>query len=202
MPVNKRRGPMPGTALSTRQVKQVQKIVEKNKLIKRDNEDLGGTFDTTGDLYELTNIAKGDESFQRDTDRIAVKRVKLSFSVQNVTANYNSYRVMVVRSKIGPLVAANFPTSIGNADYDKMQVYYDKFHGIGPGITLIDQGIRTHQILVRFSNKKVPHLNVGYDETASATLARDNPLYMWIVGHTADDLQSQGFSEITWFDKD
>lgn len=195
--------------LNFRQVKHVQKIIEKDKVIKRVDVPFQGTFTTTGDLYEITQIAKGNDTITRDSDRIHVMKVSIQNLFSNTTNTTQALRlrVMFVRSKKGPLVIANFPAYIATPDFDKMQVYYDEIHILGPFSTTATQAQSSQTVLKlaykkSFKNKKIPHLNVGYDTDVSVTDAQDNPLYMYTVGDSANSIGQQGYARISWFDRD
>lgn len=189
--------------LNNRQVRQVQKIVEGNKQIKRLNTSVNGTFTTTGDLYELTAIAKSNTNLTRDSDRINLLQAELEVGFYSDTAGYKQLRIMMVRGKYGPLVLADFPDIVTTPDYDKMQVYHDRVYTIGPGSTNFDSSV-IHRVNLKkqFKNRKVPHLNVIYDTDVSATAAQDNPIYIYFIQSSANAITSSGYGSIKWFDKD
>lgn len=111
----------------------------------------------------------------------------------------NTIRVIVARSKIGPLVVGNFPAAINTVpDLDKMQIYEDKIFSFG---TAGSAAFLNTELFKSFRNKKVPHLLIGYDETTSATVAQNNPLYVYFLT-LQDSIVVQGYSRLKFFDKD
>lgn len=168
--------------LNFKQVKQVQKIVNKNKRYKTYQRIITTEGNTTGDLREFTNNSIGNSQDQRENQTIFVHRIKFQMSIIN-DGVYNVYRVLVVRSKQGALALADMPAYSGAPDLDKMQVYYDRLvSSYAPNTqppTILGM---TH----KFKTKKIPHLKVGYDTNTSATDAQENALYLFIVGNTAE----------------
>lgn len=198
--------------LNFRQVKQVQKIVDSNKQLKRVYGDITvSTLVTTGSLTELTVISKGDENFERDTDRIRLLKAEVELGILNQQVTPGNVRLMLVRSKVGPLVAGDFPTSqSGTPDFDKMQVYHDRLYSIHDSASSVagdapNGGATIHRIIMSksFKTSKIPHLNVIYDTDESATAAQDNPIYLWMwASQSSNGVNVRGRTIIKWFDKD
>ena len=133
--------------------------------------------DNTGSQFNITSIVEGDDWDQRQSDRIQVLKFAFFLTLAGSDSS-NAIRIMFVRSKVGPLVAANFPTLLNPPDYDKMQVYYDRTYQTSQnGPDIVNDVIYSHN----FKSRKVPYLNVNYDDDVSATNAQKNPLYMWII---------------------
>lgn len=186
--------------LNNRQVKQVQKIINSNKLLKVFYTAMpGGIASATPQLIPLDSVTKGDEFFQRDSDRINVQSLKLTLGIYNTAAAVNTIRIIVLRSKVGPLVVGDLPAAINTVpDLDKMQVYEDRIYSFG---TAGSAAFFNDQMFKSFKNKKVPHMKVGYDETVSATLAQDNPLYIYFLT-LQDSIVVQGHARLKFFDRD
>lgn len=197
--------------LNKRQVKQVQKIVEKNKQLRTAYVDLDdASFASSSPVFvELTSIAEGDDNNLRDSDRINLKSIRLNLVASKLPATTNgdvtTIRVLIARSKTGPLTVADFPAStIALPDNDKMQVLYDRYYALGPYDTdgiFIDSVLREIPIKLKFANKKVPHLTVGYDDDVSATAAQHNPIYLNIEATGNNTMRLDGVAIVKWFDR-
>jgi len=206
--------PAPKRGLNRKQTKQVQKIIERNKMLKHSYVSLadGSILSATTGFYELTVLAKGDEVDQRDSDRINLQRIKLSLLVRrnqdNSASDVAPFRVLVVRSKEGPKLVTDLPINMTNApDFDEFQILHDQVYALGANDAdtgLVDMTSRVINLKFKFKNKKVPHMVVGYDEDDSATLAQTNPIYLVIFNEndTGAGIATTGFSHLTWFDRD
>lgn len=167
-----------GAKLSRRQFKQVVKIVNSKKQIKR-NYFMLPSFQAAplGATAELTSIAEGDDWNQRDSDRIQVQKIKGSFVVIGLDSA-NTIRFMIVRSKIGPLTLAAFPTLTGVPDLDKMQVYFDRTYITTSACPVVPE---RQFVNIKFKKGKIPGLNVGYDDNVSSSFAQNNPIYIYAI---------------------
>lgn len=176
-PVPKRR------PLNTRQVKQVQKIIEKDKKFKTKHDYFNVTPLTTKSLTELTAITEGDNYFERHGDKIHLKKIVIHMSIaQNDTPTRMMNRLLIVRSKTGPLVVADLPAYDAEVDLDDMAILHEEIFNI-QSVDNTQPIQRT--IKLKFQNKRVPHMNVEYDDDDSATNAQNNPVYMYWVGSDA-----------------
>lgn len=184
--------------LNYKQVKQVQKIVNKNKQLKSQQDIASQAVTTAKYLYEITEITEGDDFNQRTSDKIFLQSLKINMSINQAgTLTQQLCRVMVVRGKNGPLSTADLPAYSTEADLDKMQVYYDRIVRIPA--TAIDP--IQWDFFKSFRNKKVPHLKVRYDDDVSAISAEGNPIYVYAVSSEG----TNGFvlsvnSKVKWFD--
>lgn len=199
------RAPQPTGArrgLNYKQVKQVQKIIQKNQQLKVFRTQLAVTGVTAGTLVELSAISEGDNFNNRDGDKIKVQSLKMPFAIEGDTAStiLQRVRILVVRSKTGPLVAANFPASLtGQPDLDKMQVYYDRMYSYMDQQESISDNV-TVPMYKSFKNKKVPHLLCHYDDDVSATDCQQNPIYLWIVGlSNTTPVSIVGYADLKFF---
>lgn len=186
-------------------MKQVQKIVNKNKQYREHYISLFSEFNTTGVLTEITAIgeAAGTDWYGREANTIQVKHLTITGDYYNNDATATLNRLMVVRSKVGPLALADMPAYNAQADLSKMEVMYDKPFAANPGAT---DGVRIPLINYKHSFKtgKIPHLNVGYVDATSATAAQKNPLYIYLIGSTAaasTDNAIFGHIKLNYFDK-
>lgn len=166
--------------LNRKQFKQVSKIVNKGKRLKTEFADLSGDIDGTGIFQEITAIAEGDDFNQRDSDVVFLRQVKICMAlVPPDTATKQSFRILVVRSKTGPLVVGDMLTSVsGEPDLDKYQVLYDERFGV-PAHD-IDPIKRNKNF--KFYNRKIPHLRVIYDDDESDTAAQNHGVYIQLFG--------------------
>lgn len=183
--------------LNNRQVKQVQKIINKNRRLKVFQEYFLETIDSGDDLKEFTAIPEGDDIGERDTDTIHLMSIKLMLSINNhATATVQRLRVMVARGRNGPLAIGDFPATPGTApDLDKIQVYYDEIINL-PAVDIDPFQIRWFK---SFKTRRIPHLNVRYDDAASATAAQHNPVYLFMSSSEATNGASVAGYIITKF---
>ena len=83
---------------------------------------------TTGLLYELTNLSTAD----REGEKIRLKNAKVKYHVycqKSTSVSSYTLRVMLVRSKVGPLPSNdNYPTIYGCPDKNKFVVLADKMY--------------------------------------------------------------------------
>lgn len=177
--------------LNFKQVKQVQKIINSNQRLKTFRASLNvGVVTTAGVLTEVSAIAEGDDFSQRDSDRIRAASLKLHGAVQGNTAvtGYTVLRIMLCRAKHGVLALADMPVG-GNitdqADLDKIQVYSDRLYILHDDAD--GSGTAHNDIFVfkSFKNRKVPHMNIEYDDSESATLAQKNACYVFQLSNQA-----------------
>lgn len=164
--------------LNFKQVKQVQRIINKNKQLKHVWTSAAQGFSTAGTLIEFTGISEGDNFNNRDGDKIGLQSIRAQLSMRNntTTPTTQQIRVMIVRGKYGPLVVGDFPTLTGAPDLDKMQVYYDEIWALSDIES--DPPIQ-RKFKKKFSTRKIPHLLVGYDDDVSASAAQRNPIYLY-----------------------
>jgi len=175
-------------SLNFKQVKQVQKIIQKNKQLKNVRKEIASNgITTTGILQEITAISEGDNFNNRDGDKVQVLSMKLHSNIYSGAAGTNNtqIRCMLVRGKYGPLALADMPADEREQpDLDKMQVYFDRLYTLGAAGSGDDHinGVLHYK---SFKNSKVPHLLVHFDDDESATAAQSNPLYIFAISNTA-----------------
>lgn len=188
--------------LNFKQVKQVQKIIQKNQQLKTFRSVLANTITTTGVLIECTAITEGDNFNNRDGDKIKVQSLKIPYTICPATDNaiVQNNRIIIVRGKFGPLVVADMPTTVtGQCDLDKMQVYHDRLYQV------IDNqdAINDHVVVPfykSFKNKKVPHLLCHYDDDISASACQSNPIYVYTIASSATTPSTlAGFGDLKFF---
>lgn len=196
-PVPRRKG------LNFKQVKQVQKIIQKNQQIKTVRQPILATVDSTGALEEITLVGTGDDFFERLVDKIKVQSIKFPYSIapNTTSTSLRNMRVMVVRGKYGPLTLTDMPTSVtAQADLDKMQVYHDRVYFLVANQDSIN-GHAKVPFYKSFKNKKVPHLLVHYDDDVSATAAQSNPLYVFYIADSSTTPPNIiGYVDMKFFD--
>lgn len=220
----------PKRGLNKRQVKQVQRQIEKNKRIKNYYVPLSGDFTNVATatqrptyFQELTLVPNTSNSVGRSEDQILLKSYNIKMGAANYTNDASSptttvfpitYRVIIVRSKQGGPLTNIVDT--GNAsivdfsaqpDPDKFQVYTDEIFTVSGGSSNISLGYLMH-FYKSFKNKKVPHMIVGYDDqTAIPNTAISNPIYMKIImdpdAPSSDyNWSLNGFCHVKFFDKE
>lgn len=192
----------PRKGLNFKQVKQVQKIIQKNQQIKTTRVAIASLANTTGALTELSAITEGDNFNNRDGDKIKAQSLKVCYSISPDTTNaiLQIVRIIIVRGKYGPLVLADLPTAIaGQCDLDKMQVYHDRIYQLLDNQDAINDN-STVPFFKSFKNKKVPHLLCNFDDDVSATACQSNPLYFYVLGASASTpCAVNGFSDLKFF---
>lgn len=164
--------------LNVRQTKQVQRIIQKNKQFKTFHDSFLISVSDAKDLTEFTAITEGDDYNTRDGDKIQLKNILVHLSINTTdTPIGGKVRLMMIRSKTGPLVVADLPAYNAEPDLDKYAILYEEF------FNMQDDNINpiNRKIKLKFQNKKVPHMNVHFDDDESATLAQRNPVYMYWV---------------------
>jgi len=202
-----------GRKLNFRQVKQVQKIVNANKQLKQCWTPVDQSpSSTTPYFLELTQLAEGEDFNQRDSDLVSAIGLNLKFTINRLAATTNStvstVRMMVVRSKVGPLVVGDLPASPASAtmpNLTKYQVLYERFISIGPydsdGI-FIDTVCKDISVSFKFRKGKIPHLGLMYDDGVSATACQKNAIYLYLDNSDATTLAAVGQSVLKYYDKD
>jgi hypothetical protein len=201
--------------LNFRQVKQVQKIVDKNKQLKQCWTPLDdASFDSSNPVFiELTQLTEGDDFFERDSDLVRLLSLKLMFTINRLPATTNASvttaRIMVCRTKVGPLTVADMPgspVSSTQPNLTKYQVLYERFVSIGPYDSdsngFIDNTSKDVQIKLKFRNRKIPHLGLMYDESVSNTASQKNAVYLHIDTSDTTTMALQGQSLAKYYDKD
>lgn len=192
-----------GRPLNRRQFKQVTKIVQSGQELKQAYTSLNIAFLSTGTLTEITALSKGSNYNQRDGEDIRYQSTKFEMAIAPTEAgNQNAVcRIMFVRSKKGPLVVADFPTTVdAEPNFDKMQVYKDQVY-VTNDVTG-EGSINNIRWFKSFKNRKTPHLNVGYVASVSATAGQNNPLYLYMVTSALVSTPTlQGYIRSKWFDK-
>lgn len=186
-----------GRSLNYKQVKQVQKIIQKNKQLKNHRAEINtGTVDNTGILNEISAISEGDDFNNRDGDKIQALSIKMHGPVRSDTSatGFTTLRVMICRGKFGPLVIGDMPADTNEQpDLDKMQIYYDRNFTVGHLDTRVVNDVGYYK---SFKNSKVPHLLLHYDDDTSATACQSNPLYIFHVSNAA----TNGPRQTGWID--
>lgn len=159
--------------------------MNKNKQYRENYIHFEYECNTSGTLVEITSIgeATGADWYDRECNTIQVKHLEVQGDYISDTL-YNVTRILIVRSKVGPLVAADLPTFQTQANLQKMEILYDKVKSFS-----LPAGAGQQLPLIHFKHSfktgKIPHLNVGYVDLVSATAAQKNPLYIWFVGSLA-----------------
>lgn len=195
----KLKGYTTNSSLSTRQFRQVVKIVNAKKELKRVYYNLNAFASTdTGNTTEITSISEGNNWNERDSDRIQCLSLKGNIQLYGPDTT-NTIRVMIVRSKTGPLVLGDFPTLAGQPDLDKYQILFDRTYMTASEMPITERSF----ISIKFKNKKVPGLNVGYDNSVSNSFAQSNPIYLWSRSDSAleADPLINGQLELKFYDK-
>jgi len=199
--------------LNRRQFKQVQKIVDKDKQLKQCWTPLtSASFSSTPYFVELTELAEGEDFNQRDSDLVNAISLDVKFTIARSAATTNgtasTVRIMIVRSKVGPVVVADLPaspTSSTQPNLTKYSVLYERFISIGPydsdGI-FIDTVCKDIQHKIKFKKGKIPHLGLMYDDAVSATAAQKNGIYLYVDNSDATTLTLAGQSRLKYYDKD
>lgn len=218
--------------LNRRQVKQVQRVIEKNKRLKNryvpvlaQLTNAAGATPATTYFQELTIIPRLDDSVSRSEDQILLKSYNIKLGMGYMTNDavpattlleQVTYRLIIVRSKQGPVLDILDPTGLSitgwqaQPDPDLYQVYTDELFSCSgaavPGGVNISLGYLMH-FYKSFKNKKVPHMIVAYNGTTTSTI--NNGIYMKIIPDPnatglADIFQFQleGFCHLKWFDKE
>lgn len=193
-----------GRRLNKPQVKQVQRIIEKNKRLKHNYQELSlglwvnsnpGSTPTRTAFAELTGIPQGQESYQRSESMIQLKSYNIKLGIVGVTDNGTAplwveevrpFRIIIVRSKRGPItdildvLGASVVDFSQQPDPDNYQVYTDEIHSFACNIgTVSSYATYLLKHYKSFKNKKVPHMLVNYDDPGSVTIT--NPLYIKLV---------------------
>lgn len=203
--------------LNKKEVKQVQKIINKNLLLKQIYLFINNQSPTNvGILTELTAFDTGTQFNQRDSNRIRLMsyNVKLQFTFPPNDNSLITIRMLIVRSKQGQLSLADLPDFNQQPDLDLMQVYFDKQYAMSP--TVVDGTTPTTsyslssnsiindiQDFKSFKTKKVPHLNVGYNDDSTDSPAVTNPIYIYFVtGFSVPTINVNGWAHMKFYDKD
>ncbi len=162
MPQGKRRG------LTGRQRTQVKKLITSNQQVKQLWLSVNNIFTDAGTLQELTTIGEGNDFDERNTDRIKVLSARLHVSIGPTAVNSleQTDRVMIVRSKRGPLLLADLPGIFSAPDLDKFQVLLDRYLFYS-GQSEQDQS--TIDMFHSFKKGRIPHMKCIYDDDVSAT---------------------------------
>lgn len=209
--------------LNTRQVKQVQKIVNSNKRIKNYYTPLEPNIVANISLLyfqELTLIPfNGSDAQSRQTSNIQLKSYNIKLGlVENSTPSLITvaYRVIIARSKQGPVTDISSTTGPiidfnDQPDPDIYQVYTDEiFSPVNISSGAGGLGYLMH-FYKSFKSKKVPHMIVGYndvDNNPATNPANNNPIYMKVIVDPATGLSGtngfglKGFAHMKFFDKE
>lgn len=185
--------------LSFGQVKQVQKIVNKNKRLKTAWYNINSSATSGTPIFtDITAISEGEDFSQRDSDHILAASLRVQWSMINAnTATNQIVRVMIVRGLHGNLLSSDMPAVGVTPNLDLMQVLYDETIHL-PG-AVFDPITRFH--FKSFKNKKVPHMRVTYNDAASATNAFSNPVYYYAVSSVGTNgAQISGYAKLKFFD--
>lgn len=170
--------------LNNTQVKQVQKIINKDKIYHEIFQSVGDEANTTGFLYNVFAVAEGNDFNQRESDKIHAKHMEMKLVLTQTDTNANGIRIIVARSKIGHLITSDFPAWNGQPDLTIMQILYDNIL-VTPALQP-NAPITVAKFKYSFKTKKIPHLNIGYVDTDSATAPAKNGVYVYVVGSLAE----------------
>lgn len=186
--------------LNFKQVKTVQKLINKNQQMKVVRQAVSSTMNTTGVLTEISTCAEGDNFNNRDGDKIKCQSIKcvLTITPNASSATSQVVRILVARGKNGPLAIGAFPATVNaQPDLDQMQVYHDRIYSVVKDQDGINFDVPIYK---SFKNKKVPHLLIHYSDAVSSTLANDNPLYLFVLGNNATNPPTcAGYTDMKFF---
>lgn len=185
--------------LSFGQVKQVQKIVNKNKRLKTAWYNINSAASSTVPIFtDITAISEGEDFSQRDSDHILAASLRVQWSMVNAnTATAQGLRVMIVRGLHGNLLSSDMPAVGVTPNLDLMQVLYDEVIQL-PG-AVFDPITRFH--FKSFKNKKVPHMRITYNDAASVTAAFSNPVYFYAISTVSTNAATvHGYAKLKFFD--
>lgn len=159
--------------------------------------DLGPTTVlTTGLLYEVTNLGPGF----REGEKVRLKNIRIKYHVycqpNNSVSSY-SLRVMLVRSKVGPLTsAASYPTIYGCPDTDKYAVLADKMYEFNANAHngTAWGGFTGTTININKSYKN--GIQVQYDGAADS---QNNGVYLWLISDNTN-VVVEGYRLMKYYD--
>lgn len=196
MPMGKLVLGAPKRPLNSRQVKQVGRLINKQKQLKHVYIDQVQTLGTTATFKEITTTSEGTGISLRDSDKIFLQSLRAQWTISSAaTPVAAQVRVMIVRGRNGPLVVGDMPAITAAPDYSKMQVLFDTRLGYPDA----DFDPMRYSYFKSFKNKKVPHLKVRYE--GSDTAASGNPIYMYTIASSAANVGTlHGWSKIKFFD--
>lgn len=221
MPMNKRRYVAPvSKRLTFRQVKQVQKLIERNKELNRSWTVLTQGFnDITNSIVFGNHDTNGRLSNQINVVGLHIELLARNIVTDTTTGDIPCVRVIIGRTKGTGVTSLDSAESIATMpDPDDFQIYVDKI--LSPTAMAV-AGTATDNVLMQsfkfsykksFKNKKIPHLNVLYDENdADPNIVRKNQLFIAILAdNTAlpdpDEgslatLSVNGFASLKYYDK-
>ena len=190
-----------GKRLSGKQVKQVSRLINKNKRLKQKWLSVDNQVPSTGSLAEISDVPQGNGYNQRDSEKILARSIQLSLSLNSTAGGFetSNVRIMIVRSKKGPLALSDLPGVFVEPNLDNLQVYFDKHYQINENNSmpvLIDY-------YKSFSNGKIPHMVIGYINANNAAI--NNPVYLYYInepvgGGGPDGPSLEGYHIIKFFD--
>lgn len=133
---------------------------------------------TSGLIYEVTNLSTAD----RAGEKIRLKNIRIkyhTYCLNNATVSSYTLRVMLVRSKIGPLSAGtNYPTVTGCPDYDKYHVLADKIYEFNANAYDGSQWGGFKGVTINVNKKYKIGTQVQYDGTASSA---NGGVYLYLI---------------------
>lgn len=176
------RAPRPlGPALSKRQFRAVTKLINKGKELHTYQYYVDANVPNTKTLVELTDITIGSQYYMRDDcNTITVRAIKGHVGIAGADSS-NRMRVIIARSKDGPLYTTDFPAIGAQPDLDKMQVYWDRTFLVsqyGPYF------LSNIPVNIKLAKGKIPGVNVRYDGTTS-TSAISGGIYLYYISDSA-----------------
>lgn len=163
--------------LSGKQKKQVKGIINSQKEMKQLFTPIQQTpVSGTSVITELSLIAKGDDFDERAEDTVQALSLKLNYSLANGgTPARQTVRVLLVRARTTPLTVADVPAVGGIPNYDRLQVYMDKFFILdNTDITAAN----SYEKKVSFKKKLIPYMKIAWVEATSGTVSQKNGLYL------------------------
>lgn len=163
--------------LSGKQKRQVKGIINSQKDMKQFfTPILQVPVSGTAVITELSLVTKGDDFDERAEDTVQALSLRLSLSVINAgTPARQTFRILLVRAKTSPLTIADVPAYNAIPNYERMQVYYDKFIAID-NVDLTAPCFLEKK--VNFKKKLIPYMKIGWVEATSTTVAQKNGLYL------------------------
>ncbi len=164
---------------SQKQYKTIRKMIQSDKSYK-EKQSASGVIGLTssGNLSEFTSIAEGDDFNVRASDKCYLTKIEMQMEVISGSSTTNdTVRIIVGRGRNGSLSTADFPSTTGAVNTDKIQVYYDRLVIINDNQTQA----RRFSFNKSFSKGKIPHMVLRYDDDVSAFSCQHNPVYLWAV---------------------
>lgn len=151
---------------------------------------------TTGLLYEVTNLGPGF----REGEKVRLKNVRIKYHAYcqpNTSISSYTLRVMLVRSKIGPLTSsANYPSIHGCPDTDKYAVLADKMYEFNAHCHDGTSFAGFNGATVNISKSYKNGVQVQYDGGADS---QQNGVYLWLISDNTN-VVVEGYRLMKYYD--